>query len=99
MQRELVRLLQVERATLSAIVGSLVRKGLIEQVADRVDQRQKLLRLTPAGTKLWGELPDLKSIRLVAFKGIKRADLAVTIDVLRTATERLDEMVRKGSGP
>jgi MarR family transcriptional regulator, lower aerobic nicotinate degradation pathway regulator len=98
MQRDLVRLLQVERATLSAIVGLLARKGLIEQVADRVDQRQKLLRLTPAGAKLWGELPDLTSIRLVAFKGIKQADLAVAIEVLRTATERLDDFTKEGTG-
>ena len=97
MQRDLVRLLHVERATLSAIVGSLVRKGLIEQLPDQTDQRQKLLRLTPAGAKLWSKLPDLSSIRLVAFKGIDKTDLAVAIDVLRTATERLDALAGKES--
>jgi phytoene dehydrogenase-like protein len=45
MQRDLVRILQVERATASAILGVLVRKELVEQVPDSVDQRQKLLRL------------------------------------------------------
>ena len=49
MQRELARLLQVERATVSIVIGTLVRKGLVEQISDAVDQRQKLLRLTPAG--------------------------------------------------
>jgi DNA-binding MarR family transcriptional regulator len=34
MQRDLVRLLQIERATLSGIVATLVRKGLIEQMPD-----------------------------------------------------------------
>lgn len=34
MQRDLLWILRVERATLSAIVGSLVRKGLLEQVPD-----------------------------------------------------------------
>ena len=34
MQRDLLRLLQIERATLSVVVTSLVRKGLVEQVAD-----------------------------------------------------------------
>ena len=98
MQRDLVLVLQVERATLSAIVSTLTRKGLVEQVPDRVDQRQKLLRLTPKGTKLWDRLPDLTFIRRVAFEGIDQADLAVAIDVLRTATERLDELIKKESG-
>ena len=99
MQRDLARLLQIERATLSPIVGALVRRGLVEQVPDRVDQRQKLLRLTPAGAKFWGQLPDLTSIRTTAFSGIEDKDLSIAIDVLRTATERLDELTRKGSSP
>jgi MarR family transcriptional regulator, lower aerobic nicotinate degradation pathway regulator len=33
-QRELVRMLQVERATLSVIVTTLVRKGLVDQMPD-----------------------------------------------------------------
>lgn len=96
MQRELVLRLEVERATLSSIVATMVRKGLVEQVQDPVDQRQKLLRLTDAGTKLWGELPDLGFIRQEAFGDIDEADLATTVRVLRLATERLDEISAKG---
>ena len=95
MQRDLLRMLQIERATLSVVVGTLARKGLIEQVPDRTDQRQKLLRMTPAGTKLWDELPDLGLIHKVAFDGIDPADIAVAVRVLRTATERLDNLLRK----
>jgi MarR family transcriptional regulator, lower aerobic nicotinate degradation pathway regulator len=90
MQRELVQLLEIERATVSIVIGTLVRKGLVEQVPDAADQRQKLLRLTPAGTALWGELPDLRFIREAAFAGISEADLAVAARVLQTATERLN---------
>lgn len=97
MQRELLRLLQVERATLSIVVGALVRKGLVEQVPDRADQRQKLLRMTPAGARLWGELPDLGFIRTVAFDGIDPADLATAAKVLRIATDRLEGLSRKGT--
>lgn len=97
MQRDLLRMLQVERATLSTIVGMLVRKGLVEQVPDRVDQRQKLLRLTTAGEKLWVELPDLAFIHKAAFDGIDDADIAIAIRVLQTATERLDNLPRKGA--
>lgn len=95
MQRDLVQILQVERATLSAIVGVLVRKGLVEQVPDREDQRQKLLRLTDAGARLWDELPDLSVIHDTAFNGIDEASVATAIRVLQAATERLEKLIER----
>ncbi len=97
MQRDLLRMLQIERATLSIVVGALVRKGLVEQVPDTIDRRQKRLQMTVAGTKLWGELPDLTFIRSVAFDGIDQAEIATAIKVLQTATGRLDELLRQGT--
>ncbi|MCF3934035.1 MarR family transcriptional regulator [Acuticoccus sp. M5D2P5] len=96
MQRDLLRMLQVERATLSGTLGTLVRKGLVEQVPDRSDQRQKRLQLTDAGSTLWDALPDLTFIRETAFGGIDPADIAVAVTVLETATRRLEEMLSKG---
>lgn len=93
MQRDLVRGLQVERATLSAIVGVLVRKGLVEQVPDALDQRQKLLRMTAAGSTLWKELPDLSVVHDVAFKDMDEAAIATTVRVLQAATERLENFI------
>ena len=98
MQRELLRMLQVERATLSVVVGELVRKELVEQVPDRGDGRQKLLRMTGAGAALWDKLPNLETlIHKAAFDGIDDADIAVAVRVLRTATERLDALSSKGT--
>lgn len=99
MQRDLVRLLAIERATMTGIVANLVRKGLVEQEPDRADQRQKRLRMTAAGTKLWGELPDLGFIRSVAFDGIDAAEIAITVKVLQTATEQLEALLEKGIQP
>ncbi|MCJ8143893.1 MarR family transcriptional regulator [Ancylobacter sp. A5.8] len=99
MQRDLVRLLAVERATMTGIVATLVRKGLIEQAPDSVDQRQRCLRLTDAGARLWAELPDLTFIRAAAFGGIDEADIAVAVRVLQTATERLEKLLQKGNHP
>jgi DNA-binding MarR family transcriptional regulator len=94
MQRDLVRMLQIERATLSGIVTTLVRKGLIDQAPDSVDQRQRMLRITRSGMKLWKELPDPTSLILaVAFDGADPADLEIARRVLRAATQRLNEYV------
>lgn len=98
-QRDLGRLLEIERATMSGIVATLVRKALVEQVPDQADQRQKLLRLTDAGAKLWAALPDLSFIRAVAFGGMDEADIETAIGVLRTATERLESLLEKGNRP
>ena len=91
MQRDLVRVLQIERATLSGIVATMVRKGLIEQMPDSRDQRQRVLRITPSGKKLWKKLPDpIALILSVAFDGVDQAELATTRRVLQAATERLN---------
>lgn len=100
MQRDLGQLLQIERSTLTIIVGSLVRKGWVEQAADEVDQRRKLLHLTTSGTELWKKLPDLSVIiNDAAFAGIEEADMAAAVRVLRLATERLDAFISKGHVP
>jgi len=91
MQRDLVGLLQIERATVSIVVTNLVRKGLVEQAPDAVDHRRKELRLTAAGATLWEKLPDLTFIRDVAFDVFSDADIETTVRVLKTATEQLQQ--------
>jgi len=91
MQRDLVRMLQMERATLSGIVTTLVRKGLVDQTPDSEDQRQRMLRITRSGTKLWKELPDpIGLIMAVAFDGADATELAIARRVLQAATQRLN---------
>jgi DNA-binding MarR family transcriptional regulator len=98
MQRELVRMLQIERATLSGVVATLVRKGLVEQTPDAEDQRQRMLRITGSGKKLWKSLPDpIDLILSVAFDGMDPAELAVARRVLQTATQRLNGYISEGN--
>jgi DNA-binding MarR family transcriptional regulator len=97
-QRDLVRMLQVERATLTGVVAALVRKGLVGQDPDPADQRQKTLHITPAGTALWDVLPDpIAVILAAAFDGVDEADIATTTRVLRIATQRLIAQLQEGS--
>jgi DNA-binding MarR family transcriptional regulator len=94
MQRDLVRSLQIERATLSGVVLTLVRKGFIEQMPDSEDQRQRMLRITASGKKLWKELPDpIALILSVAFDGVDQSELATARRVLQAATERLNHHI------
>ena len=98
MQRDLVRMLQIERATLSGVVTTMVRKGLVDQTPDTEDQRQRMLRITRSGTRLWKELPDpIDLILTVAFDGADPAELAVARRVLQTATQRLNEYILEGN--
>jgi DNA-binding MarR family transcriptional regulator len=90
-QRDLTRMLEIERATLSAVISALVRKGLIDQMPNPDDQRQKVLQITAAGRNLWTTLPDpIGLITAVAFDGVDDADIETTNRVLRNATQRLN---------
>jgi MarR family transcriptional regulator, lower aerobic nicotinate degradation pathway regulator len=92
MQRDLARMLHIERATLSSVVATLVRKGLVDQTASADDQRQRVLRITEAGSRLWKELPDpLAVIRSVSFEGADAADMETALRVLQTATQQLTD--------
>ncbi|MDG4668026.1 MarR family transcriptional regulator [Mycobacterium sp. 236(2023)] len=97
-QRELVRILGVERATLTGVVAALVRKGFVEQAPDIRDQRQKILTITASGASLWRDLPDpIDHILDVAFADVPEADLDTTVQVLRQATDRLHQHLSKGN--
>lgn len=99
LQRDLGHLLQVERATLSGIVTTLVRKGLVDQSPGPDDQRQRLLRLTDEGAALWAALPDpISSIRAIGFDGADAAEMATAVRVLRAATQRLNDHTSGGPG-
>ncbi len=89
-QRDLTRALEVERATLSAVITILSRKELLEQTPDPQDQRQKVLHLSARGADLFALVPDpIALITAVAFGGVDDADVATTQRVLREATHRL----------
>ena len=89
-QRDLTRTLEIERATLSAVISALVRKGLIDQTSDPDDQRQKVLQITTAGRDLWVTLPDpIALITRAAFDGVDEMEIATTNRLLRDATQRL----------
>lgn len=91
-QRDLGRALHVERASLSGVVATLIRKNLVQQTPSVTDQRQKLVDLTAAGRALWHALPDpFAEVRRVALSGLDADEIAVAIHVLRTAAEQVNQ--------
>lgn len=100
MQRDLSQILRIERATLSGVVTTLVRKGLVAQMPDARDQRQRILSITEQGEILWRDLPDPVALaREISLKGADAAELAITRDVLQTATRRLVEHMERPDQP
>jgi DNA-binding MarR family transcriptional regulator len=91
MQRDLARLLHIERATLSGVVATLVRKELADQTPSSVDLRQRVLRITNEGIEVWKELPDpLAVIRAISFEDADPVEVATALRVLESATQRLN---------
>lgn len=97
-QREFLRLLQVEKPSLSEVVSALVRKGLVEQTPTVEDQRQRLLTITSAGLELWCELPDpIDLILKISFDQVEPSELEIVVRVLEGATGRLNNHMTGGS--
>ncbi|MDN4596730.1 MarR family winged helix-turn-helix transcriptional regulator [Leifsonia virtsii] len=85
-QRDLGRVIGAERAALSGIVSTLVRKGFVEQLTSAVDQRRRELVLTPSGRELLDGLPDpFEEVRAVALAGIDHDEIDAAIRVLERA--------------
>ncbi len=102
-QRDFLELLHVEKATLSQVVGALVQKDLVQQTPAAEDQRQRVLTMTPAGHRLWKQMPDpIELILTHSFDGVDEADMATVVRVLQGATDRLTQQLMhqpKGSKP
>jgi DNA-binding MarR family transcriptional regulator len=66
---ELLRLLAITKQSLSRVLNELITRDLVAAVPGENDRRQKLLRLTGAGTTLETELFDRLRERLSAAYG------------------------------
>ncbi len=62
----LLALLGITKQSLGRVVNELAARTLIETRVGRDDRRQRLLRLTPAGARLEGELFEILRARMSA---------------------------------
>ncbi len=63
---DLLNLLGITKQSLGRVLGELTERGLVETRAGERDRRQRLLRLTEAGTAFESELYDALRERLAA---------------------------------
>jgi len=63
---ELLRILAITKQSLGRVLNDLSERGLIETRQGEVDRRQKLLRLTDAGSQLEASLFDALRVKLAA---------------------------------
>jgi DNA-binding MarR family transcriptional regulator len=89
-QKELQGLLQVEPATLTCIVDTLVAKGWLERLGHETDKRVKVVRFTAEGEKRWESIPDVVDIveRRMA-EGVSERDLRALDRVVERMTDNL----------
>lgn len=62
----LLALLGITKQSLGRVINELVARGMVETRVGRDDRRQRLMRLTPAGRTLEGELFEMLRARMSA---------------------------------
>lgn len=90
-QRDLQAILDIESATLTPLVATLVQKGWLSQQPSLNDRRSKILALTPAGLKHFRSVPNpIIRGRRKALAGINAKDIENARKVLEQAVRNLE---------
>lgn len=93
-QRDLQQIMEIESATVTRTIDSLIRKGWLIREEMPVDRRIKELKFTVKGRQRWSKLPDLISIgRDVMYEGIDEDKIGTTLEVLAEITERFQHII------
>jgi DNA-binding MarR family transcriptional regulator len=80
----------VSRPTISALVGSLVERGLVSQAEEPGDRRQKALRATPKGLAALARIePARRRANQALLAGFEAAEIALVLRVLRSCLDVL----------
>ena len=90
-QKDLLEVMQVKSATLTAALNVLEEKGWIGRQQNDTDHRVKKISLTPAGRKLWESLPDpIIEVRAQMLIGISAEEEQAARAILDKAIQNLE---------
>jgi DNA-binding MarR family transcriptional regulator len=80
----------VSRPTISALVGSLLQKGLVSQTEEPGDRRQKALRATPAGLAVLARIePARRRANKALLAGFESSEISLVLRILRSCLDAL----------
>lgn len=102
--QEIIAMLRVKRATVSALMFALEQDGLVQSVADTKDRRRLLATLTAKGEKLIVQAMDANAMKLdELMHDISTEELDLLLRLLRKMRERFaagrESVKRTGSAP
>jgi DNA-binding MarR family transcriptional regulator len=98
-QSALAARLGVDRNSTSLLAASLESKGLLKRRVSDTDRRARLVRLTPAGEKLFAKLhPKAVELQLQVLDALDPAERDVLIDLLVRVIEANPDLARPGAG-
>lgn len=82
----------LDKATVSELVDSLVKRNLVEKRRSEEDKRTCVLQLTAEGQELWKPMQDiLKNLEVCAWKGIDEMDQQIFLEVLQKISDNMRE--------
>jgi DNA-binding MarR family transcriptional regulator len=89
----------VSRPTISALVGSLVQKGLVSQAEEPDDRRQKALMATPAGLAVLARIePARRRANKALLADFEPSEISLVLRILRSCLDALWSAGRSGDG-
>jgi DNA-binding MarR family transcriptional regulator len=96
--KQLAHELALEKSTVSRLVEAMTASGLVERVRHPDDARAVLLRPTPLGRRLYGDVRrDIVRENAAALRGLTRTQRATFIETLRRFTAAAKLRIRGDS--
>ncbi len=91
-QKDLQKAMQIEPATLTGIIGTLERKGLVKRAVNKTDKRSNILQLTSKGKRLRESIPSINSIiERKMFRDITETDRKQMLKLIGIIIQNLEK--------
>lgn len=97
-QNELSQMIGIEKASSTAVLDGLERKGLIRRVRNEKDRRKVNVYLTAAGEDARAVLPAAKTVARQATAGLSQDDVDRLLVLLETIIANVDREADAAAG-
>lgn len=95
-QKDLEEVLNLRRATVSGVLQTMEKNGLLMRVTDGKDARTKKVILNPKAEELFLRRENrMKELERILVKGMKEEDLIIFSNVLKQMKENIKEEIKK----